>query len=171
MKSKFVFLLISVIVLAFGTVMVGFVSKTKLAVEGAWQVAEVITVKPDGTSSSTFPKESVIIFSKNYYSFCWTSHYANSRSWQMADSSKLNRFNQSIINTGTFELKDSILTTKAMFAMNPMFVDGLAKFKCYYSGDTLVLRGLSVYSSDKIAHPAYANGSYFVTKLLRVGNK
>jgi hypothetical protein len=121
---------------------------------------------------SVFPKEGVAIFSGNDYSFCWTSHDFKSRSWQVADSVKLNRFNQSIINTGTFTLKNSILTTNAVFAMAPMFSNGgVAKFKCSFNGDTLVLRGLSVVSSDNIAHPAYANGSYFVSKLLRIRNK
>ncbi|MCU0467264.1 MAG: hypothetical protein MUF58_01570, partial [Arcicella sp.] len=83
---------------------------------------------------------------------------------------KLSRFNQSIINTGTFEFKDSILSTKATFAMNPMFTNGLAKFKCSFVGDTLILRGLSVFSSDNIAHPVYANGSYIVSKLVRIRN-
>jgi hypothetical protein len=86
----------------------------------------------------------------------------------VADSVKLNRFNQSIVNTGTFTLKDSILTTNATFALTPMFSNGgVAKFKCSFSGDTLVLKGLSVVSSENISHPAYANGLYFVTKLLR----
>jgi hypothetical protein len=35
----------------------------------------------------------------------------------VADSVKLNRFNQSIVNTGTFTLKDSILTTNAVLAI------------------------------------------------------
>jgi hypothetical protein len=145
-----------------------FTTKNKLSIEGAWSFVEVKTVKTNGTTTSTFPKEGIAIFSKNDYSFCWTSHDFKLRGWQVADSVKLNRFNQSIVNTGTFILKDSILTTKAIFAMTPMFSNGgVAKFKCSFSGDTLILRGLSVVSSENIAHPAYANGSYFISKLLR----
>ncbi len=165
MKATQIILLNSLLVLS---IMSGFTSKNKLSIEGSWSIVEVQTVKVDGTSTSTFPKESVAIFSNGAYSFCWTSHIATTRSWQMQDNEKLSRFNQSVINAGNFEFKDSILTTKAAFAINPMFVDGVAKFKCYFRGDTLFLRGLSVLSSDSISHPVYASGSYFINKLLRV---
>jgi hypothetical protein len=67
-------------------------------------------------------------------------------------------------------LKDSILSTKAKLSMSLMFTNGLAKFKCTTIGDTLVLKGLSVVSADNISHPAYANGTHFVSKLVRVEN-
>ena len=162
MKTKLIILTSMVL----ATMISSFTSKKGISIEGAWTFVEVKTVKPDGTTISTFPKQSLAIFSGRDYSFCWTSHDLKLRSWQVADSVKLNRFNQSIINTGTFTLKDSTLTTRAVFAMAPMFSDGgVAKFKCYFSGDTLILKGLSVVSSENIAHPAYANGSYFVSKL------
>lgn len=171
MKAKFIFLTSATIALVSMTILLAFTSKKKLSIDGVWSFVEVQTVKSNGSHTSTFPRESVAIFSGNHYSFCWTSHVSAVRSWQIADSVKLNRFNQSIINTGTFELKDSILTTKATLAMNPMFANGLAKFKCSFSGDTLILKGLSVYSSDKISHPIYAGGSHIVNKLLKVKNK
>ncbi|GGD71099.1 hypothetical protein GCM10011514_39000 [Emticicia aquatilis] len=171
MKSKFFILSSTLIVFIISTTLLGFKSKKKLSIDGVWTFIEVQTVKPNGRYTSTYPKESVAIFSDNHYSFCWTSHVSTIHSWQIADSVKLNRFNQSIINTGTFELKDSILTTKALLAMNPMFVNGLAKFKCSFSGDTLILTGLSVTSSDKIPHPIYAGGSHIVNKLLKVNSK
>jgi hypothetical protein len=148
-----------------------FTSKNILSIDGAYSIVEVQTVKSDGSLTSVFPNESLAFFSNNYYSFCWTSNISAVHTWQMADSIKLSRFNQSIINSGTFDLKDSVLTTKATFALNPMFVNGLAKFKCSFVGDTLVLRGLSVFSSDNILHPVYTNGSYIVSKLLKVRDK
>lgn len=171
MKSKIIILASNILALVSLAIFLSFTTKKRLSIDGAWSIIEVQTVKSDGHLTSVFPKESVAIFSKNYYSLSWTSHISNSHTWQMEDSTKLNRLNQSIINTGTFELKDSILTTKAMFAMNPMFVNGLAKFKCSFTGDTLVLTGLSVASSDNIAHPIYASGSHIVNKLLKVRNK
>lgn len=169
MKKQFL-ILPSISILILVTIF-SFTSKKKLSVEGVWRFVEVKTVKPDGSSTSTFPKEGLTIFADNHYSINWTSHISENRSWQLADTTKLNRFNQSIINTGTFELKDSILTTKAVFAMNPMFSNGIATFKCSLVGDTLILRGLSVVSSDNVSHPTYARGSYFINKLLRVKSK
>jgi hypothetical protein len=164
MKAIFIIFISTI----FSIILFSFTPKKKQLIDGAWSFVEVKTVKPDGTTSTVFPTQGLAIFSGKDYSFCWTSHDFKSRSWALADSVKLNRFNQSIINTGTFTLKDSILTTKATFAMAPMFSDGgVAKFKCSFSGDTLILRGLSVVSSDNISHPAYAGGLYFVSKLLR----
>lgn len=171
MKTKLITLSSMILIVVVPIIAVSFTSKSKISIDGAWSFVEVQTIKSDGSFTSTFPKEGIAIFSHSYYSFCWTSHVAAAHSWQMADSVKLNRFNQSIINTGTFELKDSVLTTKAAFAMNPMFTNGLATFKCSFNGDTLVLTGLNVFSSDNIPHPIYAGGSHIVTKLLKVRTK
>jgi hypothetical protein len=153
------------------TLIISFIPKNKIEIEGVWSVAEVQTIKSDGSKTITFPKESIVIFSQNYYSFCWTSQTYKNRNWSLSDSVKLSRFNQSIVNSGTFEFKNSILTTKAKFAMHPMFVDGLATFRCSIHGDTLILTGLNVVSSDNISHPVYASGSHFVSKLLKIKNK
>ncbi len=171
MKKKAIILTSICLAIIFTTIVMSFTSKEKLSIAGAWKIMEVQTVKQNGTYTSVFPKESMAIFTDNYYSFCWTSHTSTIRSWQLPDSVKVSRFNQSIINTGTFELKDSILTTKAKFAMSLMFTNGIAKFKCSFIGDTLVLSGLSVFSSENIAHPAYANGSHFVSKLVKIRDK
>lgn len=171
MKAKFIFTLVAIIAIVVATMLFSFGTKEKLSIDGVYSIVEVQTVKSNGSLTSVFPKESEAIFSNNYYSFCWTSNISAIHTWQMADSVKLKRFDQSIINTGTFQFKDSILTTKATFALNPMFVNGIAKFKCSFAGDTLVLKGLSVFSSDKIPHPVYANGSYIVSKLLKVRDK
>jgi len=170
-KMKLIFTLGVIIAVVVTTMLFSFGTKKKFSVDGAWTIVEVQIVKSDSRLTATFPKESEAIFSNNYYSFCWTSNISAVHTWQMADSVKLKRFDQSIVNTGTFQFKDSILTTKATFALNPMFVNGEAKFKCSFVGDTLVLRGLTVSSSDKIPHPVYANGSYIVSKLLKVREK
>jgi hypothetical protein len=168
MRIKPIVLLV-VIVFTAVVVAMSFTTKNKHSIAGAWRIVEVKTVKSDGTYSSVFPKESEAIFTGSYYSLCWTSHDFKLRSWQVADSVKLSRFNKSIVNTGTFTLKDSILTTKTAFAMSPMFsTGGVAKFKCSFRSDTLVLKGLSVVSSEDISHPAYTSGFHFVSKLVNI---
>jgi hypothetical protein len=170
-KLKTIILIGIWLAIPFTSLLMSFTLKKKLFIAGAWKIVEVQTVKSNGTRTSVFPKESMTLFTGNYYSFCWTNHASNTRSWQMPDSVKLARVNQSIVNTGTFQLKDSILTTKALFAMNSMFVSGIAKFKCSFHGDTLILKGVSVFSSDNIAHPVYASGSRIVSKLIKIEDK
>jgi hypothetical protein len=171
MKKKKLVLMSMCSAILFTTIVMSFTSKNRLSITGVWKIVEVQTVRSNGTSTSVFPNESEAIFSGNYYSFCWTSHTSGIRNWQMTDSVKLARINQSIVNTGTYQVKDSVLTTKASFAMNPMFVGGLAKFKCSFKGDTLILTGLSVFSSDTISHPIYANGLHVVNKLIKMRDK
>lgn len=162
--KRFIFFLPVLLLLFFSA---GFIRKKKIKIDGVWKVIEVQTIKKDKAKTSIFPTESQVIFADNNYSFCWTSHSTSLRNWVLPDSVKLSRFNQSLINTGTFELKDSILITKAVFAMQPMFVGGEARFACSFAGDTLILTGISVFSSENIPNPAYANGAYFITKLVR----
>lgn len=149
-------------------VCMSFVPKPKQTVTGVWKIVEVQTVKQNGEFTSVFPLESQVIFCGKYYSFCWTNHSSTVHTWQMTDSVKLERMNKSMSNAGVYELKNSILTTTASFAMNPMFVKGVAKFKCSFAGDTLILTGLNVLSEDNIQNPAYANGLHFVSKLIKV---
>lgn len=171
MKKKGIILTSIFLAILFTALVMSFTFKDKFSIVGAWKIVQVQTVKSNGAYTTVFPKESEAIFAGNHYSFCWTSHTSSVRNWQMHDSVKLARVNQSIVNTGTYQLKDSILTTKASFAMNPMFVNGLAKFKCSFKGDTLVLKGLSVSSSDGISHPVYSNGSYIVSNLVKIREK
>lgn len=147
-----------------------FISKNQPGINGVWRIVEVQTVRNGNVVASVYPIESQAIFVQNKYSFCWTTHSASLRSWNLTDSVKLSRFNQSIVNTGSFLLKDSVLITKAIFAMHPMFTNGEAKFKYSFVGDTLVLSGTSVMSSDNVPNPVYANGSHFVTKLIKTDN-
>ena len=167
MKNKLFKSSITIFILAILSFL-SFTLSKKITVDGVWTIVEVQTIKSDGSSSKVFPIESHAFFMNKNYSFCWTTQVSKSRNWAMTDSLKLDRYNQSIVNTGTFELKDSILITKAEFAMNPMFTHGIAKFKCSTKGDTLILKGLNVISSDNIQHPVYKNGAYFVTKLIKI---
>lgn len=166
MSRHTVLLLVSFVVF----ISLGFIPLNKPRIVGVWKVVLVETVKPDGTITFITPVESNVIFTKNFYSFCWTSNSSTTRTWQIPDSLKLARSNQSVINSGTYNLKNSILTTKASFALNPMFVDGQATFRCTFSKDTLILSGINVLSSDGIQNPVYASGAHFVSKLIKVGS-
>lgn len=126
-------------------------------------------VKADGSVTTTIPRESQVMFTKTHYSFCWSSQDVSARSWAMTDSVKVARMNQAIVNTGTYTLEGSLLTTKAVFGLNPMFTNGIATFTCSVNADTLVLTGLSVLSADNIPNPVYASGAHFVTRLVKAG--
>ena len=156
-----------VLIVLMGLMATGFTKKRKMSIKGSWKIAEVQTVKPDHSYTSVYPNESSVFFTETDYSFCWTSNTSTSHTWQMTDSEKMARMNESIVNSGSYGLSDSVLVTKASFALNPMFVNGAASFRCSYAGDTLILTGLNVYSSGQVLHPLYAAGSHIVNKLVR----
>lgn len=143
-----------------------FTVTKKIRLEGAWKIAEVQTVKKDGTVSISTPVESLALFHNGYYSFCWTGQQGAPHTWQQSDSLKLARLSQSIINTGTYTTDGSVLTTKPMFAANPAFVNGKASFNCSFHGDTLILTGTNLLSADNEQNPVYVAGSHVVNKLL-----
>jgi hypothetical protein len=138
------------------------------SLEGAWKIVEVQTIQANGQVRSVIPLESSVIFAWGHYSFCWTSHRSPTQTWQVADSERVVRYNQSLINAGTYTISDSLLVTRADFALVPKFVGGSATFRYVLSADTLTLTGLSVLSSDGILHPTYASGAHGVNKLVRV---
>jgi len=143
-------------------------NSTNSSIEGVWKITEVQTVKPDGQISSIKPLESQVLFTKGYYSFCWTSHKSFTKTWQIADTERVARFNQTLINAGTYTISDSLLITYAEFAMSPKFVGGSATFRYKMSGDSLFLIGRNVLSADGMLHPIYTSGAHIVNKLVRI---
>ncbi len=168
MKYSHLFLFFASVFTSFFGTQLNFNEENTNSVEGTWKIIEVQTVKKDGTITSIFPTESIAIFSRNYYSFSWTSDTTKVNNWVIEDEVKLRRFNTSIVNAGTYQQDDSVLITNALFAMHPMFTYGTARFRFKLDSDTLVLTGQSVVSAGHILHPVYASGSYIVSKLLRI---
>lgn len=165
MRLSRLFLVIFLVTVSFTS----FNQKNQLRINGVWKVLSVQMVKADGSVQTTFPQQSQVIFARTYYSFCWTSHDFTAISWAMADSVKLARMDKTIINTGTYDLKGTLLTTRANLALNPMFTNGTATFACSLAKDTLVLTGLTVVSANNIPNPVYAGGAHFVTRLVKLG--
>lgn len=135
--------------------------------DGAWRVVEVQRVQANGQVTVSKPVQSLALFSRGYYSFCWTTQPSQSPTWQMADSERVARFNASLVNAGTFKVSGSTLETHADVALIPKFTGGIATFLYSFSKDTLVLTGTSVLSPDGMLHPVYAGGGHIVNKLVR----
>ena len=138
------------------------------SIEGAWRVAEVQSVLGDGRTKTAYPKESLVIISDGFYSFCWAAARSYTDTWQMPDSEKVARFNSSLVNTGRYTVTGSILEMHPQLALYPKFVGGTASFRYSFSGDTLVLTGITVESPDGVRLPLYVQGGHTVSKLIRV---
>lgn len=163
MKLKFLYPFVLLIMSLF---ILSFKLWKPKSIDGSWTIVKVENINNDGTKTIVIPKQSQAIFAGNFYSFCWSSDDSKGASWLMKDDEKLNRMNRTIVNTGNFYFKNGHLFTEAKYALNPKFVDGVAKFDVSYSGDTLVLKCTSVLSKDNVMHPFYSK-AYSISKLVK----
>jgi hypothetical protein len=62
MKSKIIMHTSITLALISTIILSSFTSKNKLSIDGAWSFVEVKTVKPDGTTTSVFPKKVWLFF-------------------------------------------------------------------------------------------------------------
>ena len=88
--------------------------------------------------------------------------------WNPTDTEKIRRFNSLVVNSGTYEIKGSILTAHPIVARIPEFVGG--KLICEYrlENDTMRLAFIDEYSYDGIQAPWVTSGSGLILKLVRI---
>jgi hypothetical protein len=72
------------------------------------------------------------------------------------------------VNTGTYEVTGTNVTTTPVFAIVPSYIGGRADFEFSISGDTLTMTLLRVASVDGVPLPAMAEGAHDVYTLVRV---
>jgi hypothetical protein len=72
------------------------------------------------------------------------------------------------MNTGTYEISGSTLTTRPVFALVPSFIGGHAEQQFSLDGNTLTLTVVNVESADGVQVPAMAAGGRAIYTLERV---
>jgi hypothetical protein len=119
-------------------------------IEGVWKAAWIESVWSDGRSINPDPQPGLYIFTSDHYSMTWIpgaqSRKPSVQTWFPTDAEKIADFNTVIVNAGTYELKDSTLTTHPIVAKTPEFMGGWARFVYRVSGDSLWLTGTDIYS-------------------------
>ncbi len=126
-------------------------------VEGVWRVAEVKTLWQGGDALNPKPQPGLFIFTKKHYGIVWIpgdgQRKSSNQAWFPTDAEKIYDFNTVIVNSGTYALKDSMLTTNPVVAKTPEFMGGWARFVFRVSDDSLWLTGTDIYSRDCIRDP------------------
>ena len=157
-------------ILIFALIMFCFTAckKEDKGIVGVWQITEVAT--QSGALITDKPLSGLFIFTPNYYSMLWvlsTKTEPFAERWNPTDDEKIKRFNSLIINSGTYEIKDSTLTTYPVVARIPELMGGEQLCEYRLESDTMWLKFVDEYSFDGIQAPWVASGGIVLT-LVRV---
>jgi len=131
--------------------------ETAASIEGVWRVVEIRLIGPKGEAVNPNPQPGLYIFAAKHYSMVWTSGSAeragSATTWFPTNEEKVQDFNTVIVNSGTYELADSTMTTYPLVAKTPEFVGGKAVYHCRVAADTLWLTMVDTYASDGTQDP------------------
>ncbi len=117
------------------------------------------------------PQPGLFVFTRGHYSMVWMpwedplNDFAET--WKPTDEEKLHSWNSIVVNTGTYSISDSTLTTWPMVAKTPEFIGGESVYTYRVEGDTLWLEMFDTYSHDGIQDPGIGRFT-MPLKLVRV---
>ena len=137
---------------------------------GVWQVKEVAR-QGDSEKIADELLPSIFIFTPPHYSMVWVFGAEPKRPfakrWNPTDAEKIERFDSLVVNSGTYKVDGSTLTTHPIVARIPDFVGG--KLICDYriENDIMQLKFLDEYSFDGVQAPWVASGGLILT-LVRI---
>jgi hypothetical protein len=139
--------------------------------EGVWHITEIEFL--DGSKPANMaPLPSLVIFTPHHYSMVWLpgaeAPRAFAERWHPTDIEKIARYDAFIVNTGTYEVLDTILTMHPIVARVPEFMGGRFIHSYTLSANRLQLRTLDEYSYDDVQAPWVKSGGGERLTLARV---
>ena len=126
------------------------------ALVGVWSVET--STSGNGESSGDPAQRGLYIFTKggHYSAIFSTGTEARPRAaahFDATDGEKVAQYNTIIVNSGTYEVSGSTITTKPMIAKAPEFVGGSETTDFEIAGDMLTLTDGSTTSADGVSLP------------------
>jgi Lipocalin-like domain len=129
-----------VVLLVCGVFVYGQSGKSQNPLVGAWKVAEIA----DGNGQPiTNPQPSLYVFTGQHYSFAringtkpMPDYPSNDKA---SDADKVAVFNMIYLNSGTYTVTGSMLTTTATMAKSKFAIGGRNQYEFNVNGNTLVL--------------------------------
>jgi len=123
-------------------------------IHGVWKVVEIRQEVSGKEYNNTEPQPGLMIFTHDYYSMIWMPLNGvqpdNAAVWHPTDTEKIQQFNSIVVNSGSYSLSDSQLTTFPIVAKTPEFIGGKADYLWKSAQDTLRLELVKIYSRDGI---------------------
>ncbi len=125
---------------------------------------------PNGGRVDTQPLPGLYIFVRHHYSIVRMLGGQlppdNARLWYPSMAEKARQHDAIIVNAGTYELSDSILTTHPFAAKTPEFIGGRTVYEWTVTADSLWLTTLDIRSRDDVQDP-FVGHYRLVSKLVR----
>jgi hypothetical protein len=142
------------------------------SVEGAWNLVGMETVSADGEVTEVPTYENLMLFKDGYYSMALSrgdhrSPFFSER-WGATEEEQLDRWSLIIVNSGTYEMTESELITRPLFALVPEFVGGVARYGYEVTEDQLILTVTGIVSADGADNPYFIDGSTWVYRMERI---
>ena len=138
--------------------------------EGAWRLAEVHLTGPEGETVDREPLPALYTFTRRHYSIVRMLGEQlppdNARLWFPTLAEKARQHDAIIVNAGTYEAGDSIMTTHPFAAKTPEFIGGRTVYSWRVVADSLWLTTLDIRSRDDVQDPFVADYR-LVIKLVR----
>jgi Lipocalin-like domain len=123
-------------------------------IHGVWKVVEIRQEVSGKEYNNTEPQPGLMIFTQDYYSMVWMPlnrvQPDNATTWHPIDAEKIQQFNSIVVNSGSYSLSDSRLTTFPIVAKTPEFIGGKAEYLWKSAQDTLRLELVNIYSRDGV---------------------
>jgi len=122
-----------------------------------WKRVESRRLQAGEETVDSSPGQNLYIFTEGHYSIVSlrTSDppAGSATPWQPSEKEKCERYDAFTVNSGTYEVGDSVLVTHPMVARAADFVGGTARYRYRISGDTLWLRMVDELSPDGVPAP------------------
>jgi hypothetical protein len=138
--------------------------------EGAWRLSEVHVTGPEGESVDRQPLPGLYTFTRQHYSIVRMLGEQlppdNAHLWFPTPEETARQHDAIIVNAGTYELGDSIMTTHPIAAKTPEFIGGRTVYAWRVAADSLWLTTLDIRSRDDVQDPFVADYR-LVIKLVR----
>lgn len=124
------------------------------SIQGVWKIVEIRLEVSGKEYINPEPQPGLMIFTRDYYSMVWMPldkvQPDNASIWHPTDAEKIQQFNSIVVNSGSYTLSDSELTTFPIVAKTPEYIGGKADFLWKVDQDTLRLKAVVTYSRDGI---------------------
>jgi hypothetical protein len=136
---------------------------------GVWRVASMYLISADKETVEIPINESLIIFENGYYSIAYAfgdeGFPTYAERWHPSDSEKVARYSSLIVNAGSYQITESHIYARPLFALAPEFIQGQAVFSFKFEKDTLELIWEKSIAFDGLEYPSA--GTVTLLRLVR----
>jgi len=129
--------------------------------EGVWSINKI--ERDNEQTQNLDPLPSLIIFTKKHYSIVWmpgdTAIEAFAERWSPTNEEKIQRYEEIVVNTGTYEIEGTQIEVRPVIARIPEFIGGLMIYEYEKLGDSLTLTLMDEYTFDGVQAPWVSRSS------------